>query len=83
MNLILESLHMIRHPLRLQRLLELGHVLGRFIARSEHAEGNFDTFGIVVGDHCRMAFGSSGEKRALLGGKGDDLSRDQTQHGPL
>lgn len=70
MDLVAEGLDVVLHAQCLSKFLDCVRV---FVAGCEHAEGNFDFFGIGGIDHGGVDFGDGGEGGAGLGGKGDDL----------
>lgn len=56
-----------------QSLAELLHGVWVLVHGRQHAEGDFDAFGVVGVDHGWVHFCDGGEGRVGLGGKGDDL----------
>ena len=71
-DLVAESFDVIFYG---QALAEFLDGVGVFIARGEHAEGDFYLLGVGGIDHCRVDFGDGGEGGAGLGGQGDNLLR--------
>ena len=64
-DLVAERLDVVGHA---QRLAEFLHGGGVFVAGGEHAEGDFDPFGVGGVDHRGVDFGGGGEGGAGLGG---------------